>query len=1034
MADPHTIATSPAPNHRMMVRGSLLAVVLGAPLTATGSAQLPVPHRPIRFVRSHVEPKLPQSSVYAMIEDRQGFLWFGTREGIGRWDGYTMHTWKRQPFTTAALPDNIVRRLVQDSAGHVYALTVPDDVRAPNLSRLRAPDYATVEALGSGVCIPFLDRAGRAWIAGSDSIRQPEGLVTARARALAGVAALDALTDRDGRTWISTVTGQIERHEPKGGTVTILGEVMPTPLTAHQGRIFEDAAGTIWFTGRGVRHLPRGTSELVPLPPTMQPLDTLPTGEILQDADGWIWIATNDGVYRIDPALTRLERHAMQLPGGMATQNFVVSLLRDRAGAIWAGTVWGLHRHHLGSEAFLVLEHDPDNRHTLGSGLVVSVLEDETGTMWVGTLGGGVNRLTPGTGKVERFALDWASQDNIWVWSLSDAGEGRVWVGTQRGLALLTPGRRGRMQRIELPPPRTGAAGAIYALLPDASGGLWIGRDGSVLHRTAAGTVSTIPLEVSGLIHTLRADDGVLWVGTTSGLARFNQTTRTTKWYHHSPTDTTSLRDDLVISLHPGQDDALWVGTQSGLTRLDRRTGSFQHYPEDPAAGDAVIHSIVPGPSGDLWLGTNRGLVRFDPAAPAGRRARRYDAASGTGNIEFNRNAAWLGRDGTAYFGGDLGLTVFRPDELRENTYRPPIVLTMVQHASRDGRQTNRFPQADSTVTVRPGDYTLTMTFAALDFTDPARNQYSYRLDGFDPEWSVPSTTRTASYTNLPPGRYVLRVRGANNDGYWNDAGLAVPVVVVPAFWETSWFRGGMLVLVLGLVSAGTALVQRLHHRRALEALAYRQALQDDRARISRDVHDEVGAGITEIALLSEVALRTPAPSADTPSAMQAVAERARALIATLGEIIWAITPEHDAITHLGPYLREYAGNFLEHAGLEARVHVDLVAWRGAVHADFRRNLLLILKEALANAARHAGARAVRFSAVATATSLYLEVEDDGRGFVVQAPPTTPDRHHGLRNMQQRAGALGGTLRIQSVPGQGTVIRLDITIPNEAAP
>jgi signal transduction histidine kinase/ligand-binding sensor domain-containing protein len=1014
----------------MMVRGLALLTGLGMLLVPDATAQLPVPHRPIRFVRSRVEPQLPQSSVYAMLEDRRGFLWFGTREGIGRWDGYTMHTWKRQPFDSASLPDNIVRRLMEDASGHIYVVTVPDDVRAPNLSRLRAPAYVEVEALGTGALIPFADTDGRAWIAGADSIYSVDGVAPGRARALPGTAPLDAQTDRSGRIWVSLEDGRLERHDDHRAEPVVLGEAFPTPLTPHQGRIFEDAAGTIWVTGRGVRRIERGGTRVVRMPTAMHRLDTLPTGDMVQDGDGWLWVATDDGVYRFDPALTHLERHSMWLPGGMATQNFVVSLLHDRAGAIWAGTVWGLHRHHLGSESFVVLAHDPNQSATLGSGLVVSVLEDTIGAVWVGTLGGGLNRVLPHNGRVERFATDWAGRDNTWIWSLADAGGGRVWAGTERGLALVDPAARVPMQPVALAPPVPEDARAISALFPDGDGGLWIGREGTLLHRSIAGELTTVPLDVPGLIHTLRTDAGMLWVGTTSGLARVDPVDHSAVWYRHVREDLASLRDDLVISLHAGEDAALWVGTQSGLTRLDRRTGTFQHYPEDPAAGDAVIHSILPGPRGDLWLGTNRGLVHFDPSAPAGRRARRHDAGNGTGNIEFNRNAAWLGRDGTAYFGGDLGLTLFRPEELRENSYVPPIVLTMVQHARRHGRTADHFPPDGVPVTVRPGDYTLTFTYAALDYTDPGRNEYSHQLEGFDPTWSVPSTSRTASYTNLPPGRYLLRVRGTNSDGYWNETGLSVPVVVVPAVWETLWFRGGMVALVLLLVSGGTAALQHLRHRRTLEALAYRQALQDERARISRDMHDEVGAGITEIALLSEVALRSPVPPAGSPPPMQTVAERARGLIATLGEIIWAITPEHDAIEHLGPYLREYAGNFLEHAGLAARVHVDLAAWRGAVHADFRRNLLLILKEGLANAARHADARSMRVSAVATATTLVLEIEDDGRGFSVH-PPAAPEPHHGLRNMHRRAAAMGGVLTIRSAPTEGTLVRLQVSAAEE---
>ncbi len=1002
--------------------------------------QRPLASRPIRFLRSEVEASLPQSSVYAILQDHQGFLWFGTREGLGRWDGYEMRTWRMEPFSDRALPDNIIRRLVQDRQGHIYVMTAPDDVQEPHAARLVAPAYRTVETFPERGAVPFLDREGTAWLAGRDSVYPVDGATDQRhavfRRQQPGVAALDALVDRQGRFWVSTLSGRLERFDPRDGTEALVAGAPAVPLENRFGRLLEDATGTLWVTGRGLSRLVPGATSVERATARSTVLDTVSSSDIVQDPDGWLWLATLGGVYRFDPALTRVERHSMRLAGGIATQNYVTALLHDRAGAIWAGTVWGLHRHDPAAKPFTFLAHDPHAANTIGSGLVVSLLEDDSDALWVGTLGGGVNRVDPRTGRVQRFqsALgSWSDARDDWIWSIADAGAGRVWLGTARGLALLDPHRQPAMRSLPLPTQPSDPTTSVYAMRADSEGGLWIGHGATLMHRTAAGTVTALPVEITGLINALRLDGTTLWVGTTVGLLRYGTVTLATRWFRHDPADSTTVSDDLIVSLHLADDGTLWVGTQNGLNRLGPGGRQFEHFDDDPGVSRTLIQSILESPDHLFWLGTNRGLVRFDPAAPAGRRTRRFGPTSGTGNLEFNRTSAWRGRDGAFYFGGDQGVTLFHPDDLHDNPFVPPVVLTAVQRARRAGTTTVRHLEPGEPIVLTPEDVTVRFIFAALNFTNTSQNRYTWQLDGFDPRWSMAGTARTASYTNLPPGHYTFRVRGSNDDGRWNEEGLAVPVIVEPAYWQTIWFRAGLLALVLLLASGATALVQRTRHRRELDALAYHQALDSERARISRDMHDELGAGITEIAMLSELAVRRGTPPEPSDGPWQTIADRARALIGTIGEIIWAITPEHDSADRLAPYLREYTSEFLEHAGLRGELHFDLAAWPGDLHADVRRNIFLILKEALTNVVRHAGANTVEVRLEATAGRLTLVVRDDGCGLAADAATIAAERgHQGLVNLERRAAMLGGTLAVVGTPGTGTTVTLRVPAPAEA--
>jgi len=1020
--------------HRTFVRPLVAVLLLVVAWPAEGGSQIAPPHRPIRFDRSEVEPHLPQSSVYAMLQDRHGFLWFGTREGLGRWDGHEMRTWKARPFAEDALPDNVVRQLREDRQGSIWMVVVPDNFEASSVARLVGPDHARVQRFSIHDATLAVDADGVVWVVGPDSIYRFDeelgDLRSVRPRLRGGVEAGGATIDRDGVLWVGTAGGVLERYAPGAAPGTMLSYPVSDPESNRFQRILEDADGTIWISGRGLRKLDSSRTRVVEVPDAPEVFDTTGTADILQDPDGWLWLATLDGVYRFDPLLTRVERYSLRIPGNIETQNWVVGLLRDRAGSVWAGTVWGLHRYDPADEAFGFLGHDPDDPNTLGSGIVLPILEDETGAIWVGTLGGGLNRIDSRTGAVRRFRSDPANAATLphdWIWSLADAGGGRVWVGTEIGLGLVDPSPGGQVRRIPLALPPGAQSRGVYTLQPDSTGALWVGTGGWLLRLMPNGETHQSALPFLGTMYAIRPDGPSLWIGTSGGLVRFIPESGEHTVFRHDPADTTSLGHDVVLSLHQDRSGELWVGTNSGLNRLDRTTGRFaragggESYPED------VIYSILEAGDGRLWMGTNRGLLRFDPAAVAGQRVRRYDASSGLGNVEFNRNAGLRGRDGTLYFGGDRGLTIFRPDELGDNLFVPPVVVTAVQLASREGTRLAHYVPPDEPVVVAPADYTLTFSFAALNFTNPGRNQHSYRMEGFDPEWTVAGPGRTASYTNLPPGHYTFRVRGSNDDGVWNETGVSIPVVVQPAFFETSWFRGALVLLVLGLVSVATAAAQRQRHRRELAELSYRQALEGERIRISRDMHDEVGAGLTEIALLSDRA-RHPGPAhGNGAAALDKIARRSREMLDALGEIIWAINPDNDRAERLAPYLREYAGEFLEGAGLDPSLHFEVSGWTGAVSADFRRNLFLILKESLTNAVRHADARRVEVRLEGGPSGVRLVVRDDGHGMPVDATADAEARgHHGLANLHRRVAALGGTLVVHSTPGVGTRLEFDI--------
>jgi signal transduction histidine kinase len=480
-----------------------------------------------------------------------------------------------------------------------------------------------------------------------------------------------------------------------------------------------------------------------------------------------------------------------------------------------------------------------------------------------------------------------------------------------------------------------------------------------------------------------------------------------------------------VLSLHRDRAGRLWIGTNGGLNQLQPDSG-FSHFGGSGQFLSSVIYAIQEDEAGLLWLSTNRGLLRFDPAAPVGTGAQVF-SGPGVGNVEFNRHAGFKGRDGTLYFGGDRGITFFHPAALKDNPFRPPVVITALHRSSQRGVQIHRYVDDRLPIRLNRDDYTVSFDLAALSYTDSPRNQFEYRLAGLRDEWIKLGTSHRVSFTNLPPGRYRLEVRAANEDGAWNEAGLSVPVIVPPWFWETWWFRTLAVVIAAVLISTATGFVLRTRHRLQLEGERRRHALERERARISRDMHDEVGASLTEIALLSERTLRENRGNGGTEH-LGKIGQRSRETLASIGEIVWAINPDNDRLDRLAAYLREYSSAFLESAGLTARLRFDTGNETTPLSAELRRQVFLVLKEALANAVTHARASTVEVTFDLRDRRLRLGVRDDGAGFrpgEAEGPSAGQD---GLANMRRRAADLGATLRVDSTPGGGTRVELEVPV------
>lgn len=1052
----------PAPGHvhaRVLALATLLLAIVAGPASAEPPFWSVQP--PTTFSRAPVEAELPQSSVYTVLEDDHGHLWFATREGVARWDGFRLRTWKASPFSDPSLPDNVVLEIKIDGHGDVWARTAADFGRPFQLSRIVGPDGDRVQRFDRVDAYPSVLDDGEVWVATPDSLfrfdRATERLVAIRERVETGRVG-ELHHGPDGTLFVGSEAAVVERY-------TLDGRALPVLAPASASRddpireIHADRDGTVWIgTLDGLRVVRPGalTFEPVNFAGDSGGAPSIDGGvtAFTPDPSGSLWIATFNGLFELSADRTGLQRHAL---GGLPdwdTQDLVTTVFIDRTGTVWAGTVWGLFQRRSRRGEFGHVEHVPGRADAIPPGIVLSISSEPGGALWVGTLGGGVVRLSGH----DRLLLDEDPDDpalalrGSWVWDVHCTDDA-TWIATDvavhrydaDGLHVLDLPELTVANNVTGDPVQT--AYCLATRPGDPS--IWIGGRG-VIRLHPDGPVEEGFGPDAPFVRALLAEADELWIGTAYGLFRTDLDTREVTAFRHDPGDASSLCHDVVLCLHRDQADRLWVGTQAGLSWLDPGDGRFHHVELDVELPSSTIYGILEDDAGRLWISTNRGLARLDVTDPTGPRVRTFGPAEGVRNLEFNRRAFHRDAAGVMYFGGDRGLTYLRPESVRDVSVTPVTTIAAASITGRDGTR-RRSLLGHPSIELGPHDTAISFELVAADYNDPLKNRFGTRLDGVDPFWRE-LDGRTSTYTNVPPGTYVLHARSATSDGSWGpDATLTL--VVTPPFHATTWFRALVGTIAVLLVAGAGFVVQGARYRRALRAReaveARRRALSDERERISRDMHDEVGARLTEISILSELERRrtqdrgaSPGDGGDTgdgagpgPGRVDRIAESSRALLDELGQIIWAIDPGHDRLDQLVAYVREFVAEFIEGAGIRGSYEFPPEVADVEVSAQFRRNVFLVVKEATRNAVVHGRPSAVTVRLAIddrgpkdgkpTGATLEVAIVDDGVGF---DPARGRAGGNGLRNLRHRAEEIGGTLDITSVPGQGSTVRLRVPI------
>ncbi len=416
------------------------------------------------------------------------------------------------------------------------------------------------------------------------------------------------------------------------------------------------------------------------------------------------------------------------------------------------------------------------------------------------------------------------------------------------------------------------------------------------------------------------------------------------------------------------------------------------------------------------------GLTTFDPSDGS---VRSFDASDGIPDVRSGARVTPCLRSGELVFGAGTGILVFHPDSVKTLDYVPPVVITSIRLLN-NVLPLNTSPDLLREVVFSHDENVFSVEYTALSYDKSSYNQYAYRLEGFDRDWVYCGNRQEATYTNLDPGSYTFRVKGSNHDGVWNEAGTSLAVVVRPAYWQTWWFRSLLFLLLVGLVGSGVGYAERTRANRRIEKLEHERAMERERARISQDMHDEVGSSLSEISILSELVkqdLRNPEAAA---ARAQQISDRSGDVIQNIGEIIWALNPKNDPVESLIAYLRRYAVRYLGLACIRCTFLAPEEIQAYHLTSAVRRNVFLVVKEALHNIVKHSAASEVTISLKIPDSTMEIRIQDNGKGFV---PEESAEAGNGLSSMKKRAADIGGTVVIESQTGCGTTVVLSVSMP-----
>ncbi len=1012
--------------------------------------------RDVRFDILSVKDGLSQSTVTAIAKDSLGFMWFGTYEGLNRYDGYEFKIYKVEDKPSNGLSDNLIKCLLVDSKGVLWigtanGLSIYD--REKDKFTSYKHDENDITTLGEiQITAIYEDKEGTVWIGtfggGLNRFNAHDSTFTRfiNNKNIPGTISDNSIQclyeDRQGNFWVGTLGGGLNKFDRSRNTFTnfIHDEKNISTIAGNSvHEIVEDVNGNlllaVWEKGIDKFNVEEKSF-------THKYFDYIIYDIKLYDDNLLLAGSRNNGliVYDIEENTVESIRNISGKSNSLSS-NSVYSIFIDEINTVWLGTSGGgINTFNPRLNNFRVFQNDPEDNNSISNNYILSVIEDRDKDLWVGTRGGGLNYYNTKTKLWTVYRHDTrnpGSISNDIISSLYEDSKGNIWIGTETGgLNKFIPGTKSFIAyKHDSENPNSISSNWVSYIYEDDDGIFWLCSLSGGLNRfnpasekfTAFLPDDSDPASISGYALTRLYEDNEnnLWISTFGyGLNKFNKTDHTFTRYRHSENDTTSLSIDFVLCVHQSKSGTIWAGTTYGLNRLNN-DGTFTNITVYDGLPSNGVYGILEDSSGNLWLSTNKGLAKYNPADKS---IKVYDEGDGLPGNELNFGPMYKSADGKMFFGGPEGFFYFHPDSIKENEYLPPVVFTDFTVLDKPGLVGRNISSADQ-ITLNYEDKIFSLSFAALNYIQSPENRYLYKLEGFSDNWITPGEDRKVTFTNLDPGDYTLKVKASNNDGFWNEKGRSLAITIVPPYWATWWFRSVIVIMLLAVGPvvyfrkvAALKKEQKLHHEFS-EKLIINQ--EQERSRIAQELHDSLGQELLLIKNRAVLGLKNVEES-KTKRQLEYISEYSHSAIKRVRQISHNLRPPELDRLGLTETLRSII-NEIEDAGI-IKITSSIENIDGLIQKEKEINLLRILQEAVANIIKHAGADEIHIKVLNLHNNIKVTIKDNGKGFDTEQNADYETKGLGFSGMKERANILRGTLSIDSIPGSGTMINLEIPV------
>ncbi len=1003
------------------------------------------------FYKISAQEGLSQNTINCIYQDKQGFLWLGTQDGLNRYDGYGFNIYRHHPEDSGSLSHNWIWDIIEDDQQNLWVATWDGLNKLPASSDFFIrynPDTLREGYRGRRPTSFSIDRQGNLWIGTwgegiNRYIREEDAFINymgaeGAINTFPSNLVRDILHDKMGRLWVGTWNGLscIDSITTEGIKKITNYQYDPddeSSLSDNQITcLYEDQKGNIW-----IGTLEGGLNRFIPSSHNFKRYQYDPeiagsiSGDdiscILQDRRGVLWIGTfSNGLNKLSQNRNSFEsiKYHPKDPGSLAG-NYVYSVYEDQSGLIWIGAN-ALNKYNPERERFHHLTHDPEDLHSLSHQDVGTIFESKNGDIWIGTEGGGLNKYIRENQRFKKLLFqDHYSilSNKLAVGSVTEDVFGNLWAGTRRN-GIFVFDRDQQIFTSYTPESMENEKEDwryVNFLCPDRKGHLWIATFNNGLFRLNISRKSVRnykndpddPYSLPGnyLLRLYLDGNDRLWIGSWGGgLSAYDDKKDQFYRYLHHPDDSTSIADNIVYAVHCSsvdQKNILWVGTGAGLSYADLDKWpdlTFKTISIDDGLPNNTIYSIQNDQHGNLWISTNYGICKYNPNLNS---FHNYYEEDGLQANEFNGGAGYRTSDGFIIFGGINGFNIFHPDSIQINTFSPNIVMTNV-YVLNETFLGDRAVNATKEIFLNHRQNFFTFEFSALDFMQPQKIQYAYMLEGVDRSWVQNQNRRLANYTAIEPGTYVFKVRSTNSEQIWQENETRLKISIIPPFWKTWWFRSLGIIFFLSLIY----MVHRYRIQKILE-------LERLRVRIASDLHDDFGSALTRIAIHSEQ-IQNTGKKEIVSTLSKKIGEISREVISSMSDIVWSIDARNDTLKNLLDRMQEVNVNAFSMGDIEINFRHLGMSKDKSIPVDYRQNIYYIYKEAINNILKHASASSVDILLDNTNHQFRMYIKDNGKGF----DPLHQKGGNGLRNMQMRARRIHGELTIRSHDGTELMLKI----------